>query len=228
MITSLWVSNSFSLAEIEFFKFSAINCFIKGRHKMRLSIRPLNLLQAVPFVNKWRIMRTNCYPFFSLALRTNSRNGLLIPAIVISLAILVNPLQARAEQDRQAGAMPQQGLRKLIGNGAYGVTRNGQLLDSANLNRPLIPASIIKLLTGLAAFDQLGADYRFRTELFIDEANHLYVKGFGDPFLVSEEIAIIMTSLKRSGTKIINDIYIDDSSYQLESNCISISYLLRS
>lgn len=127
------------------------------------------------------------------------------------------PLQVIAANDSHQASIRQQGLRELINNGTYGVTKNGTLLDSANLNVPLVPASIIKLLTGLAAFDQLGESYQFKTEFFVDGDNHLYIKGYGDPFMVSEEIKAIMLSLKNSGIKIINDIYIDVSNYQLES-----------
>ncbi|MCK4837346.1 MAG: D-alanyl-D-alanine carboxypeptidase [Desulfobulbaceae bacterium] len=180
---------------------------------MGLSIRPLNLLQAVPFVNKWRHLRANNWPFFSSDLLAKGRIGLLI----LTIAILANPLQAMSGQDKQPKAIHPQDLGELISNGAYGVTRNSKLLDSVNLDVPLMPASIVKLLTGLTAFDQLGANYRFKTEFFMDGEDHLYIKGYGDPFLVSEEIAAIMLALSKAGIRIINDIYIDQSSYQLES-----------
>ena len=39
----------------------------------------------------------------------------------------------------------------------------GQALVSINAERPLVPASILKLLTSLAAFHYLGEDFRFAT-----------------------------------------------------------------
>ncbi|MFO7606962.1 MAG: D-alanyl-D-alanine carboxypeptidase, partial [Desulfurivibrionaceae bacterium] len=96
-----------------------------------------------------------------------------------------------------------------------GVNGDDALHGSTNLDLSLIPASVIKILTGLVAFEELGPHYRFRTEFFIDAGNNLYIKGYGDPFLISEEVEQIMISLKKSGCRTINDIYLDDSSHRL-------------
>lgn len=61
-----------------------------------------------------------------------------------------------------------------------------------------VPASILKLATALAAFHELGPDYRFRTEVY-RHGGRLYVRGYGDPFLVSEEWALIAGELAAGG-----------------------------
>ncbi len=105
----------------------------------------------------------------------------------------------------------------VIANGAYGIADSqGRVLGACNEDTPLIPASIIKITTALTALRVLGADYRFKTELFIDTENNLFVRGFGDPFLISEEVLLIMEHLKKQGITTINDIYIDDSQFALE------------
>ena len=105
----------------------------------------------------------------------------------------------------------------VIVNGAYGVAdENGRLLGSCNADVPFIPASIIKIPTALAALRILGPDYRFKTEFYIDSSQNLYICGFGDPLLISEEILDILTSLRRQGLEKIHDIFIDDTSFALE------------
>jgi D-alanyl-D-alanine carboxypeptidase/D-alanyl-D-alanine-endopeptidase (penicillin-binding protein 4) len=104
---------------------------------------------------------------------------------------------------------------KLIDNGGYAVERDGQLLVSHNLHGMYIPASIVKIATALTALKVLGSEYRFETHFYVDSANNLYIKGFGDPFLVSEEVSLIIDRLQQLGVQTINNIYLDDSSYQL-------------
>jgi D-alanyl-D-alanine carboxypeptidase/D-alanyl-D-alanine-endopeptidase (penicillin-binding protein 4) len=54
---------------------------------------------------------------------------------------------------------------------------------------PRTPASVLKVLTAQVALAHLGADHRFETHFFQDAAGHLYVRGHGDPLLVSEALA---------------------------------------
>lgn len=183
---------------------------------MGLSVRSLNLLQAVLFVNKWHHLRVKSYPIFSLFLLPDKRFGLLLLTISMTAAFLAKPTLIMAGPNPPANGKNQVS-QQILGTGTYGVTKNGELIAAANLDLPLIPASIIKLLTGLAALDQLGADYRFTTEFFTDARDNLYIKGYGDPYLVSEEVESIMLALKDSGIAIINDIYLDAGSYQLEA-----------
>ena len=105
----------------------------------------------------------------------------------------------------------------LIGNGAYGVADDhGKMLGSCNPDTPFIPASIIKIPTALVALRVLGGDYRFKTEFYLDSGQNLYIRGFGDPLLISEEVLDILTILRRRGLERIHDIFIDDSSFALE------------
>ena len=41
----------------------------------------------------------------------------------------------------------------------------------------------------------LGGDYRFETRFYLDDKRKLYVRGGGDPFLISEELAPLATEL---------------------------------
>ena len=59
-----------------------------------------------------------------------------------------------------------------------------------NADRPMVPASTLKLVTALAAIDHWGLAHRFHTDFYLD-GGWLWVKGGGDPFLVSEELDLI-------------------------------------
>ncbi|MGA1870392.1 MAG: D-alanyl-D-alanine carboxypeptidase/D-alanyl-D-alanine-endopeptidase [bacterium] len=103
-------------------------------------------------------------------------------------------------------------IRRLAGHGGVLVwDRNKNTLFSLNPEEQFIPASTIKLATALAAFTLLGEEYSFPTALFIDSNNNLYIKGFGDPFLISEEMTLICEELLQKGIAHINALYLDDT-----------------
>ena len=54
---------------------------------------------------------------------------------------------------------------------------DGHILAGVNVDLALLPASILKLLTTLAALEKLGPDYRFRTDFYIDSQNNLKIKA---------------------------------------------------
>jgi D-alanyl-D-alanine carboxypeptidase/D-alanyl-D-alanine-endopeptidase (penicillin-binding protein 4) len=103
-------------------------------------------------------------------------------------------------------------VKKMIGRqDAILVTDpDGRVLISKNENRPLIPASTLKIFTALVALHTLGPDYRFVTEFFCDDEDNLTIKGYGDPGLVSEAIAEISRYLATKLVRI-NDIVLDAS-----------------
>ncbi|MCP4757389.1 MAG: hypothetical protein GY866_41545 [Proteobacteria bacterium] len=90
---------------------------------------------------------------------------------------------------------------------------NGNSLFSHHPDKVLIPASIIKIFTALATFELLGRDFHFKTEFYLNRDNSLLIKGWGDPFLISEEIALIAEELKSRGLTSINEIVLDHSSF---------------
>jgi D-alanyl-D-alanine carboxypeptidase/D-alanyl-D-alanine-endopeptidase (penicillin-binding protein 4) len=60
----------------------------------------------------------------------------------------------------------------------------------------------------------LGGDYRFETRFYLDDKRVLYVRGGGDPFLVSEELATLATELVATiGKKPIAGVVLDGGYY---------------
>ncbi len=105
-------------------------------------------------------------------------------------------------------------LLSLIGDqdSVYLTDQNGRVIASKNAEKPLVPASAIKILTALVALHYLGEDYRFSTECYIDDNNNITIKGYGDPLLVSEVMPDFARNIK---TRIdhINDIVLDDKAF---------------
>ena len=92
--------------------------------------------------------------------------------------------------------------------------QDGKVIYSKNAEKPLIPASTLKILTSLVAIKYLGPDYRFSTEFYIDKDFNLKIKGYGDPFLVSEVISTISKILSKNNSikeHKIKNIILDDS-----------------
>jgi D-alanyl-D-alanine carboxypeptidase/D-alanyl-D-alanine-endopeptidase (penicillin-binding protein 4) len=95
---------------------------------------------------------------------------------------------------------------------------DGQVLYAKNENELRVPASTIKLFTTAAALDELGPDYRFKTEIYGPTASagivpgDIHLKGYGDPWLVPERFWYFANRLKYAGiTQIDGDIIVDES-----------------
>ena len=109
-------------------------------------------------------------------------------------------------------------VRSLAGkNGnVYVVDEHDRPLVDIHGDRPFVPASILKVFTVFLASQELGFDYRFTTEFFLD-GNHLVVRGKGDPFLVSEELDLIAGALApKLGDRRLQGVIIDDSYFDPE------------
>ncbi|MHB1352362.1 MAG: D-alanyl-D-alanine carboxypeptidase/D-alanyl-D-alanine endopeptidase [Thiobacillus sp.] len=80
-------------------------------------------------------------------------------------------------------------------------------LLSHNAEAALNPASVMKLVTSFAALDQLGPDYRWTTELWLDGPvahggvldGDLIVRGRGDPTLTLERMWLLQRALRARG-----------------------------
>ena len=108
----------------------------------------------------------------------------------------------------------------LCSNKAYLVysMNKKKIIESSNIKKQLIPASTLKILTSLIAIEKLGLDYRFKTEFYFDGKNNLILKGHGDPLFISSEIKRLAKIIAEKGnSKIINNIYLDQSFFLQKS-----------
>ena len=94
------------------------------------------------------------------------------------------------------------------------VDAKGNELVAQNADKPFVPASVTKIVTAWLAMEVLGGDYRFETRLYLDSKRVLYVRGGGDPYLISEELAPLATELiAKIGKAPITRIVVDASYY---------------
>ena len=97
---------------------------------------------------------------------------------------------------------------------------DGQVLYERNPDLPLNPASNIKLITMATALKELGPGFTFKTEFYSDglidpqgRIHNLWIKGYGDPLLVDDELQNIVRGLKASGLKKIDGQIFFDETY---------------
>ena len=96
------------------------------------------------------------------------------------------------------------------------VDSKGNELIAQNADTPFVPASVTKIVTAWLALEVLGADYRFETRFYLDDKRVLYVKGGGDPYLISEELASLASALvAKIGKAPITGLVVDASYYPL-------------
>lgn len=89
-----------------------------------------------------------------------------------------------------------------------------------NAEQPRQPASTIKLLTTFAALELLGPAYRWKTEVYLRgplRANtlsgDLLIKGYGDPFLTTERVWLLLRGLHARGLRDVEGRLLIDNSY---------------
>lgn len=97
-----------------------------------------------------------------------------------------------------------------------------QTIYAQQPDKLLIPASTTKLVTALLALQHWGENYHFYTDILIQPTGShqakLLIKGYGDPFLVSEELQAMAVSiasqLRKMGLDSIAEIQLDSRYYR--------------
>ncbi len=126
---------------------------------------------------------------------------------LLVLALLLLPAPALAGVKEKVAALAPSGLVLVV-------DAEGAELVAQNADEPFVPASVTKIVTAWLATEVLGGDYRFETRFYLDDKRVLYVRGGGDPFLISEELAPLATELVAAvGKAPIAGIVLDASYY---------------
>ncbi len=132
----------------------------------------------------------------------------------------------------------QKSVEQLILNSGYTAQSTGvfikeietdSVLVSINQDRPYNPASVMKLITGAAAFELLGNRYTFKTNVYIDRKSfdkssgtingNLYIRGGGDPGFLAERLWLFVQHLShRRVKKVTQDLVLDDSYFDTKSH----------
>ena len=126
---------------------------------------------------------------------------------LLFLVLLLLPAPALAGAKETVASLTPAGL-------VFVVDSAGNELVAQNADEPFVPASVTKIVTAWLALQVLGPDYRFQTRFYLDKNRVLYVRGGGDPFLVSEELALLAPQLVAAiGKEPIKGIVLDASYY---------------
>lgn len=92
------------------------------------------------------------------------------------------------------------------------------LSGSFNARRPLVPASIQKIVTTGAVLQLLGPEYRAGTAVYRGatkgaSAEIIYVRGGGDPTLNVENLWLLAREIRKRGVRNIEALHLDSSAF---------------
>lgn len=88
---------------------------------------------------------------------------------------------------------------------------SGKKAFELNENTPMTPASIQKVVTLLPSLNTLGSDYEFKTQLFKNKDNNLYIKLGGDPYFTTSDLKGMVRELGKYKIYSTKAFYVDDS-----------------
>jgi D-alanyl-D-alanine carboxypeptidase/D-alanyl-D-alanine-endopeptidase (penicillin-binding protein 4) len=141
----------------------------------------------------------------------------LYASLLLCLATSVQAvsLPATVAQKLKEAHIPPSGIAVVVRE----VGKHAPLI-SINAQRPMSPASTMKLLTTFAALDLLGPAYTWKTEAYIDGDlkdgvlnGNLILKGYGDPKFTIEQFWLWLGELRARGLREIRGDLILDRSY---------------
>ena len=131
--------------------------------------------------------------------------GFRLLIVICALFLMIAPVQAGIKE--KIAALAPSGLVLVL-------DEHGNELVAQNADKTFIPASVAKIVTAWLAMEVLGNGHRFETRFFVDKDRVLYVKGGGDPFLISEELAILAPELlAKTGKEPFSAMVLDTSYY---------------
>src|SRR3954462_5068427 len=129
---------------------------------------------------------------------------------IIASVLVLLPVQALAGVKEKVAALAPSGVVLVMDE------KNNELV-AQNADKPFVPASVTKIVTAWLAVEVLGTDYRFETRFYLDGDRVLYVRGGGDPFLVSEELEQLASALVAAiGKQPLRGMVLDASYYPSE------------
>jgi D-alanyl-D-alanine carboxypeptidase/D-alanyl-D-alanine-endopeptidase (penicillin-binding protein 4) len=158
-------------------------------------------------------------------------NPLLVAArasVVLGALLALVPAAGAGEPPRELkGAIDEILQRSALSGARVGIlvadVESGKALYARDADVLLNPASNVKLFTSAAVLSRLGPEFRFETEFRVDPASRgkstartLYVRGKGDPTLVTERLWAIAGDLAGLGLQRIGELVLDDGYFDDE------------
>ncbi len=144
--------------------------------------------------------------------------GCIVAAWLIASSAYAAALPDSVAQSLKAAGIPHSGIAIVVHEAGA-----RKPLLSLNADRPMNPASTMKLLTTYAALDMLGPAYSWKTEAWLDGElkdgvlyGNLVLKGYGDPKLTLEQFWLWLREMRARGLhEIRGDLVLDRSFFEL-------------
>ncbi len=145
-------------------------------------------------------------------------------AVALALCADATPARGGDLAERLGAALAHPGCRGATVGVLVVRATDGTELFARNADRPLVPASNMKILTALAALAALGPAHQFTTTVAADApldaaggVGTLAVRGGGDPALTSEELWRLAADLRRLGLRRVRgDILLDEGYFDAQ------------
>ena len=175
--------------------------FLKQEQSLQVLVMHLQQLFRIYFLPLFRLTRLTLFCVIAWPLVSTADSGL--PAEL-------------------AAAIKQTGFRDDgIGLFIQGVDADKPLV-SFQANKPLNPASVVKLVTTAAALDVLGPGYRWSTDvLYTGQLDgdtlkgDLYFRGNGDPYMTPERFWRLLNRISIDGIQHVSgNVYFDDTYFK--------------
>jgi D-alanyl-D-alanine carboxypeptidase/D-alanyl-D-alanine-endopeptidase (penicillin-binding protein 4) len=150
-------------------------------------------------------------------------------AAALMLLLPAAPASAGAQErlpKSVAAALAQAGVPEAqVGAYVYDLGAGESLLALAP-DRPMNPASVMKLVTTFAALETLGPAYTWKTEAWLDGPladgrldGNLVLKGYGDPRFNLESLWLFLRDLRNRGLRDVRgDLVLDRSHFAVEAH----------
>ncbi|QDX81730.1 D-alanyl-D-alanine carboxypeptidase/D-alanyl-D-alanine-endopeptidase [Denitratisoma sp. DHT3] len=145
------------------------------------------------------------------------RSLLLLGGLLLALSVRAGSLPPPVARALQQAGIPPSAVALQVEE-----VGDGKARLSVNAERPMNPASTMKLVTTYAALDLLGPAHVWKTELYADAPprdgaiGNLYLKGGGDPKLTLERFWRLLRQLKARGVRAIEgDLVVDRGMFDL-------------
>ncbi|MFZ6875841.1 D-alanyl-D-alanine carboxypeptidase/D-alanyl-D-alanine endopeptidase [Undibacterium sp. Di27W] len=141
----------------------------------------------------------------------------LLPALALAQASLPPAVEAAFNKTN----VPVQAFSAIVMPANGGAAVLTQVAD-----RPMNPASAMKLVTTLVGLEELGPNFRWKTQILADKAakknndsltGTMYLRGGGDPNLTIEKLSSMLRNLRNQGLRRLRgDLILDRSYFQPE------------
>lgn len=147
----------------------------------------------------------------------------LIPAIIFLISSIASATSAMAKTPLQQHlqAIIQQYPEAHIGIMVKSI-KNNKTLFQINSKQRFVPASILKVVTAIAALDYLGSNFQYQTNIRLNKAQihkhtlqgPLTIQFSADPSLTHQQLAQLIGQLNKKGiNKITGNIIIDTQAF---------------